>query len=192
MFYLIRHGETAWSLTGQHTGLTNIPLTENGRAQAKALEPLLQNISFSEVWCSPLSRARETCQLTGFEKQAELMPELTEWDYGQYEGITSAEIKKRQPDWNVFDHGAPGGESPLQVQARIQIIIKRMQQTSGPVLIFSSAHILRALSACFLGQKINFGKHLSLRTASLSILGYEHQVPAIKLWNWTHSPIDER
>ncbi|MEI6790295.1 MAG: histidine phosphatase family protein [Myxococcaceae bacterium] len=183
MFYLVRHGETAWSLTGQHTGLTDLHLTDNGRAQAKALKSVLKDLSFSEIWCSPLIRAAETCELTGFGERAETLRELTEWNYGQYEGITSAEIKKKQPDWNVFEHGAPGGESPKQVQARIQVILTRMNKATGNVLIFSSAHILRALTACFLGQKINFGKHLSLNTTSLSILGYEHQAPAIKMWN---------
>lgn|SRR3989338_7152698 len=187
MFYLVRHGETPWSLTGKHTGLTDIHLTHNGREQAKSLKPILKNIVFEQIWCSPLVRAIETCKLTGFGDRAEIMRELTEWDYGDFEGITSAEIRKKKPNWNVFLQGAPHGESPKKVQARVLVILKRMNTTQGNILIFSSAHILRALTACFLEQKISFGKNLSLQTASLSMLGYEHQKPAIKLWNWATS-----
>lgn len=183
MFYLVRHGETAWSLAGKHTSSTDLHLTDNGLGQAKNLKLGLEKLSFSEVWCSPLIRARETCQLTGFGERTEIMPELTEWDYGQYEGLTNAEIKKNRPNWNVFEHGAPGGESPTQAQARIQVVLTRMQQATGNILMFSSAHILRTLTACYLGQGPGFGKHLFLGTASLSILGYEHQNPVIKLWN---------
>lgn len=186
MFYLVRHGETPWSLAGKHTGLTNVHLTDNGREQAKRLQPVLKDLSFSEVWCSPLIRAIETCEIAGFADRAEIVHELAEWNYGDYEGITGIEIRKIRPDWNVFDQGAPGGESPQQVQARVERVIVRMQKSTEPILLFSSAHLLRALCACFLGQKINFGKNLSLKTASLSILGYEYQLPAIKIWNWTN------
>ncbi len=183
MFYLVRHGETAWSLTGQHTGLTDLSLTPNGREQAHLLKPVLEKLSFSEVWCSPLKRARETCQLAGFGDRAEIMPELVEWNYGRYEGLTSTEIKKKKPNWNIFDHGAPGGESPAQVQARAKVVVARMRQAQNNVLIFSSAHILRTLAACFLEQGPDFGKHLFLSTGSLSILGDENQAPVIRLWN---------
>jgi probable phosphoglycerate mutase len=183
MFYLVRHGETPWSVTGQHTGLTDLHLTDNGRQQAKSLKSKLQNHSFSEVWCSPLIRARETCQLAGFSERAEIIPELVEWNYGDYEGLTSAEIKKTRPDWNVFEYGVPGGESPAQVEARLQAVLTRMQQATGDILIFSSAHVLRVLTGCFLKQGPGFGKHLFLKTASISILGYEHQNPVITEWN---------
>lgn len=183
MFYFVRHGETAWSLAGKHTGLTDLHLTDNGREQAKSLKPKLEKLSFSEVWCSPLIRARETCQLAGFGDRAEIMPELVEWNYGQYEGLTNIEIKKKEPDWSVFEHGAPEGESPAQVQARVQRVLTRMQAATGDILMFSSAHILRALTGCFLEQGPRFGKHLFLSTASVSILGYEHQNPVIRSWN---------
>lgn len=185
MFYLVRHGETAWSLTGQHTGLTDLSLTENGRHQAKALKLVLEKLSFSEVWCSPLKRARETCQLAGFAERAEFMPELTEWNYGLYEGLTSAEIEQKEPDWNIFNQGAPGGESPADIQTRITTLISRIHQATGNVLIFSSAHILRSIASCYVSQTLDFGKYLLLSPASISILDYEHQAPAIRLWNWT-------
>lgn len=187
MFYLVRHGETPWTLTGQHTGLTDLSLTENGRHQAKALKSVLDKLLFSEVWCSPLKRARETCQLAGFGERAEFMPELVEWNYGQYESLTSAQITKKQPGWNVFEYGAPGGESLAQIQARAEIVILRLQQAMGNVLIFSSAHILRSIASCYLSGTLAIGKHLLLSPASISILAREHQAPVIRLWNWSGS-----
>ncbi|MEI6806288.1 MAG: histidine phosphatase family protein [Myxococcaceae bacterium] len=187
MFYLVRHGETAWSLTGQHTGLTDLSLTENGRQQAKALKSSLEKLSFSEVWCSPLKRARETCQLAGFSERAEIMPELTEWNYGSYEGLTRAEIIKKEPSWNIFEHGAPSGESPADIQARAARVIARLHQAIGHVLIFSSAHILRSIASCYVSQTPDFGRYLLLNPASISILDYEHETPVIKLWNLTSS-----
>jgi probable phosphoglycerate mutase len=184
MFYLVRHGETAWSLTGQHTGFTDLSLTENGRDQAKALQLILEKLSFSEVWCSPLKRARETCQLAGFSEHAEIMPELTEWNYGSYEGLTRAEIIPKEPGWNIFENGAPSGESPADIQARATKVIARLHQATGPVLIFSSAHILRSIASCYVTQTPDFGKYLLLNPTSISILDYEHQIPVIKLWNW--------
>lgn len=187
MIYLVRHGETPWSVTGQHTGLTDLHLTENGRTQALALKPLLQPLSFSEVWCSPLIRARETCQLAGFGARSEIMNELAEWDYGDYEGLTSAEIHEKKSNWNIFDHGAKGGESIAQVQARANRVTERARQAKGHVLLFSSGHILRMIALSWIGQPASLGKHFNLDTATISILAHEKEAPSIKVWNLSAS-----
>jgi len=186
--YLARHGETAWSLSGQHTGLTDLPLTERGESNAGRLAERLKGLSFAKVFCSPLQRARRTCELAGFGDRAEIDPDLLEWNYGEYEGRRTADIHKERPDWQLFRDGCPGGESPWQVGARADRVIKRTREIQGNVLIFSSGHILRVLTARWLGLEPLGGKDFLLSTASLSALGYEHNLaqPVIQLWNDTN------
>jgi broad specificity phosphatase PhoE len=185
--YIARHGETAWSLSGQHTGLTDLPLTEQGRQNATRLGARLRGLQFAKVFTSPLQRAATTCELAGFGAVAERYPELVEWNYGEYEGLRTAEIHARRPDWNLFRDGCPGGESPEQAAARADRVVKRLREVSGNVLVFSSGHFLRTLAARWLGLEPGGGKYFLLGTASLSALGYENNLaqPAIKLWNET-------
>lgn len=160
-----------------------MPLTPTGEAQAKELKPYLGKINFSEVWCSPLLRARETCKLAGFADRAVIVPELTEWNAGEYEGLENTEIRKRHPDWAMMIHGAPGGESVADIEKRVAVVIDRMKTTQGNVLIFSSSHLIRALAACFIGQSPSFAVHLQLGRGAVSVLDYENRVPVIRLWN---------
>jgi probable phosphoglycerate mutase len=186
--YLARHGETAWSLSGQHTGRTDLPLTERGEANARALGARLSGLSFAMVFTSPLQRAVRTCQLAGFGEKAEADPKLVEWDYGQYEGRRTVEILEERPDWYLFRDGCPGGETPDQVGARADRVIDRIRAVQGDVLVFSSAHILRVLAARWLGLEAARGRYFVLSTATLSLLGYEHNLgePVIRLWNDSH------
>lgn len=184
--YLARHGETAWSLTGQHTGLTDLPLTERGERNARRLGGRLAGLTFAKVFSSPLKRALRTCELAGFGGVAVVDPDLVEWDYGAYEGITSAEIRKKRPDWELFRDGCPGGETPQQVGARADRVIARIRVVGGSVLVFSSGHFIRVLTARWLGLDPQApGRHFLLGTASLSAVGYEHDLthPVIRLWN---------
>jgi broad specificity phosphatase PhoE len=185
--YLARHGETAWSLTGQHTGVTDLPLTEHGERNARALTERLSGLKFAKVFTSPLQRARRTCELAGFGAAAEIDGDLVEWNYGQYEGRRTAEIHAERPDWQLFRDGCPGGESPGQVGARADRVVNRVRAILGDVLLFSSGHLLRVLAARWLGLDPSAGKYLLLSTASLSALGYEHNKsqPVIRLWNDT-------
>ena len=188
--YLARHGETAWSLSGQHTGRTDLPLTERGEQQARGLGQRLRGASPVKVLTSPSQRARRTADLAGFGGLAEIDPDLTEWDYGQYEGRRTADILAEQPGWFLFRDGAPGGERPDQVGARADRVVQRIRAIGGNILIFSSAHILRVLAARWLGLEAAGGRYFVLGTSSLSILGYEHNLaePVIRLWNETHQP----
>ena len=183
--YLVRHGETTWALTGQHTGRTDIPLTERGEANGQRLGARLAGRSFARVWSSPAVRAWRTCDLAGFGAVAERDPDLWEWDYGQYEGLRSEEIQAKRPGWQLFRDGCPGGESPTQIAARADQVIARVRAVDSDVLLFSSGHILRALTARWLGLDVGDGRLFRLGTASLSILGYDHDrtEPAIELWN---------
>jgi broad specificity phosphatase PhoE len=183
--YLARHGETAWSLTGQHTGLTDLALTENGEQNARQLAERLRGLAFARVFTSPLQRAFRTCELAGFGAAAERDRDLVEWNYGEFEGLRTAEIDAKQPGWQIFRDGCPGGESPEQVGARADRVISRARAVAGNVLLFSSGHILRVIAARWLGQPVAIGRHLLLGTASVSELGYEHNLsePAIRLWN---------
>jgi len=185
--YLARHGETAWSLSGQHTGRTDLPLTERGERNARALGERLRGMTFAKVLTSPLHRAVRTCKLAGFGAVAEIDPDLVEWDYGQYEGRRTAEIHSERPDWQLFRDGCPGGESPDQIGARADRVVGRVRAVKGDVLVFSSGHFLRVLAARWLGLDAAGGRYLLLSTASLSALGYEHHQaePAIRLWNET-------
>jgi broad specificity phosphatase PhoE len=185
--YLARHGETAWSLTGQHTGLTDLPLTERGERNARALGERLNGVKFVKVFTSPLQRAGRTCELAGFGAAAEVDRDLVEWNYGQYEGRRTAEIHAERPDWQLFRDGCPGGESPDQVGARADRVVDRMRAAEGDVLLFSSGHFLRVLAARWLGLEPAAGRFFLLSTASLSALGYEHNrsQPVIRLWDDT-------
>ena len=182
--YLARHGETAWSKSGQHTGRTDIPLTEKGEAGAAKIGARLAGITFAHVFSSPLQRARRTAELAGFEPVPE--PDLLEWDYGRNEGLKTVEIRASQPGWDLFRDGAPGGESVEAIQARIDGLVARLKGLSGNVLAFAHGHVLRVLTARWVGQPVPFGRALLLSTATVSILGFDHQTmdePAIKLWN---------
>ena len=183
--YLARHGETAWSLSGQHTGRTDLPLTERGERNARALGERLRGLTVTRVFTSPLQRAARTCELAGFGAAAEIDRDLVEWDYGQYEGRRTAEIHVERPDWQLFREGCPGGESPGQIGARADRVVGRVRAVKGDVLVFSSGHFLRVFAARWLGLDAAGGRYLLLSTASLSALGYEHNLaePAIRLWN---------
>jgi len=191
--YLARHGETAWSLTGQHTGRTDLPLTEAGECNARKLGERLKGMSFAKVWTSPLQRAACTCELAGFGAAAEVDGDLVEWNYGDYEGLRSDEILRDRPDWQLFRDGCPGGESPRQVLARADRVLNRIRKAEGDVLLFSSGHFIRLLAARWIGidrpvQTKSLARSFLLSTASLSALGYERDVsrPVIRLWNDTH------
>jgi len=182
---LVRHGETAWSLSGQHTGRTDIPLTVNGEAAARALAPRLAGLSVSAVWSSPSRRARNTCALSGFGEGAVIKPDLAEWDYGAYEGITTREILSKRPGWQLFRDGCPEGEAAADIGARADHIIAELRQVNAPILIFSSSHFLRVLGARWLGLPPEDGSRFILDTTSISVLGYEHDLtePVIRRWN---------
>ena len=187
MVYLARHGETAWSLTGQHTGRTDLPLTERGESNARRLGDRLKGLVFAEVFTSPLQRATRTCELAGFGAAAVTDADLVEWDYGQYEGRQTAEIHAERPGWSLFREGCPGGESPAQVGARADQVVSRLRSLEGNTLIFSSGHFLRVLTARWLGLEPAAARFFALNTASLSALGYENTrtQPVIQLWNDT-------
>ena len=187
VIYLARHGETAWSLSGQHTGLTDLPLTDRGERNARRLGERLDGLTFAKVFTSPLQRAARTCELAGFGAVSEIDRDLLEWNYGQYEGRRTAEIHAERPDWQLFRDGCPGGESPDQVGARADRVVSRMRAVPGDVLLFSSGHFLRVFTARWLGLEPGAGQYFLLSTASLSTLGYEHNrsEPVIRLWNET-------
>jgi broad specificity phosphatase PhoE len=188
IIYLARHGETAWSLTGQHTGLTDLPLTEAGERNARRLGDRLSGLKFISVLTSPLLRARRTCELAGYGPVAEIDRALVEWDYGEYEGRRTVDIRAERPDWQLFRDGCPGGESPQQVAARADRVVNRLRGLPGDVLLFSSGHFLRVLAARWVGIETFYARSFMLSTASLSAVGYEHSLeqPAIRLWNETH------
>lgn len=181
--WLIRHGETEWSRTGRHTGLTDLPLTQAGRRAAKLLVPVLARESFALVLTSPLKRARETCELAGLGDQARVDADLVEWNYGKYEGLTSAEIRGRAPGWLVFRDGAPGGERPGNVSRRVDRVIIRARKASGNVAIFAHGHVLRSLAARWLGWPIAAGQNFLLDTGTVNVLSAYRELPAIRRWN---------
>lgn len=186
--YLARHGETAWTLSRQHTGLTDLPLTERGERTARRLGERLKALTFTAVFTSPLQRAARTCELAGFKSVAEVDTDLVEWDYGQYEGRRTAEIRAERPGWELFRDGCPGGESPQQVSVRADRVVKRVREAPGNVLVFTSGHFMRVLATRWLGLEPSVNcKFFMLSTASLSAVGYEHDVsrPVIQLWNET-------
>jgi probable phosphoglycerate mutase len=185
--WLARHGETTWSLSGQHTSLTDLPLTERGERVAAKLGERLRGHTFARVFSSPLLRAKRTCELAGFGAQMTVEPDLTEWNYGRYEGKRTVEIRAEKPDWNLFTDGCPEGESPAQISDRADRAIARLRAVGGDVLLFAHGHILRVLGARWLGLTVSAGQLLYCGTASLSILGYEHNKsePVLRLWNDT-------
>jgi probable phosphoglycerate mutase len=185
MVYLARHGETAWTVSGQHTGKTDIPLTERGERNAARLGERLRGLTFARVFTSPLQRAARTCELAGFGKVAEVDPDLMEWNYGDYEGRKTVDIHKERSGWQLFRDGCPGGEDAAAVGVRADRVIAKVRAVEGDVLLFSSGHFLRVLGARWLGLEPAGGRFLLLSTATLSILGYEHDrtEPAIRLWN---------
>src|ERR1700730_5268477 len=187
LVYLARHGETAWTVSRQHTGVTDLPLTEQGEFEARRLGERLAGLTFAGVLTSPLQRAVRTCELAGFGSAVRVEPDLREWNYGAYEGLTSAEIHNERPDWQLFRDGCPGGESPDQVGDRADRVARRVRETGGDVLRFSSGHFLRVFAARWLGLEPGAGRYFLLGTASLSAVGYEHgwSEPVIRLWNET-------
>ncbi len=185
IIHLARHGETAWSLSGQHTGLTDLPLTAAGERNAVNLGARLRGVTFQHVLTSPLQRARRTCDLAGFGGRAEVDADLVEWHYGDYEGRRSADILAERPGWKLFRDGCPGGESPPEVMARAERVVRRLRASPGGTIVFSSGHFLRVLAACWLGLDTRAAGFWILGTASLSALGYEHDLtePVIRFWN---------
>jgi len=189
LIYLARHGETAWTLSGQYTGLTDVPLTERGERNARRLAERLRGLNFAKVFTSPLQRARHTCELAGFGAVAEVDRNLVEWNYGDYEGCRSADVHREHPDWELFRDGCPGGESPGEVAARADRVVSRVRAVPGDVLLFSSGHFIRVLATRWIGLEVTVNaKRFMLSTASLSAVGYEKEIsrPAIQLWNDTH------
>ncbi len=182
---LVRHGETEWSLSGRHTGRSDIPLTENGEAAASRLGPRLQGLTVAEVWSSPSERARNTCRLAGFGERMVVKDDLAEWDYGAYEGVTTKQILANRPGWQLFRDGCPDGESAADVGTRADRIIAAIRAANAPILIFSSSHFLRVLAARWVGLPPEGGAHFVLDTTSVSVLGYEHDLtePVIRRWN---------
>lgn len=188
IIYLARHGETAWTLSGQHTGLTDLPLTRQGEQTARRLGERLKDLRFAKVFTSPLQRARRTCELAGFGATAELDPDLVEWDYGDYEGRRGGEIRAERPGWNLFRDGCPGGETPEQVCIRADRVVDKVRALQADVLLFTSGHFIRVLAARWLGLEPSVNsRHFMLSTASLSALGYENELsrPVIRFWNDT-------
>jgi broad specificity phosphatase PhoE len=181
--FAIRHGETAWSLSGQHTGTTDIPLTDNGRRLAARIRSALARETFALVLVSPMQRARETCELAGLGGKAVVEPDLVEWTYGEYEGLTPGQINEVAPGWLIFRDGCPGGEAPEQVGARVDRVIARARESAGNTVLFAHGHVLRVLAARWLGLPAGAGQHFVLSTGTLSVLGYYHDIPAVKIWN---------
>lgn len=181
--FAIRHGETAWSLSGQHTGTTDIPLTDKGRRLAQGLRLALAKNAFERVLCSPMQRARETCALAGFGDRAVIDSDLVEWNYGEYEGLTPKQIREVAPGWLIFRDGCPGGETPEQVGARVDRVIARSRALDGDLALFAHGHVLRVLVARWIGLPAGAGQHFFLSTGTLCVLGYYRDIPAVRLWN---------
>jgi len=186
--WLIRHGETEWSKSGQHTGRTDIPLTDHGREQARALRPVLAAQKFDLVLHSPMSRARDTCEEAGLIAHAEEESRLSEWNYGIYEGRKTVDIQADEPGWSVWTSPIAQGESLQDIQARAESLIERLLDENGRIALFSHAHFLRVLGACWMADSAALGAHLLLDTASVSVLGFDRESRALKQWNVTHRP----
>lgn len=180
--WLLRHGQTEWSVSGQHTGISDVPLTEAGEQAARSLKPFLAQTSFDAVFTSPLQRARRTAELAGIS-DAQIDAQLVEWDYGRYEGITRVEVRKKQPDWTVWKYGAPEGESPQEVSDRADELVARYRSMAGRVLLVGHGHILRVLAVRWLGQSVSLGERMLLDTATVSVLGFDRGTPALQRWN---------
>ncbi len=180
---MVRHGQTAWSAAGRHTSRTDLGLAREGRDQALAVGRHLRGLRFARVWTSPLLRSRQTCDLAGFGRVAEVVDDLREWDYGEYEGRTTADIRRERPDWSIWREGAPGGETPAQVACRADRVVATVRQQPGDVLVFAHAHVLRVVAARWLGLAPEAGAWFVLDPATLSVLGWEREVPAVLQWN---------
>ncbi len=185
--YLFRHGQTEWAATGQHTGRTDIPLTEKGREQAATLQEVVARVKFNAVLVSPLSRARQTAEIAGLGDQMQTVDDLREFDYGGYEGLTTKQIREQVPGWTVWTHPVPDGETLAQAAARCQRVIDKARTAGGAVALVAHGHILRILTATWLNLPPSEGKHFMLDTSTISILSHEHEIPAVKIWN---TPID--
>ena len=181
--FVIRHGETAWSLSGQHTGTTDIPLTDNGRRLAERMRPVLGKKTFGLVLCSPMQRAAETCRLAGLGDKAVVDADLVEWNYGKYEGLTTEQIHETAPEWMIFRDGCPGGEAPKEVAARVDRVIARCRAVEDNVVLFAHGHVLRVLTARWIGLPVQAGQHFMLDTGTLSVLACYHDAPAVQIWN---------
>lgn len=179
----IRHGETEWSRSGRHTSVTDLPLTERGREVARNLAPVLARRQFVRVLSSPRQRARTTCELAGLGDRMELDPDLAEWSYGEYEGLTHDEIQRLAPGWQLFTDGCPGGESPQQVRTRVDRLIAKLRASDGHVAVFAHGHILRVLAARWIDHPVTTAAHFDLDTATLNVLAYYREAPAIARWN---------
>jgi probable phosphoglycerate mutase len=187
--YVVRHGDTAWTHSGQHTGFTDLPLTADGERHARMLGKRLEVLDFVKVFTSPLQRATQTCELAGFGGVAEADPDLVEWNYGEYETLRNAEILEKHPEWQLFRDGCPGGETPAQIGERADRVVQRVRAVTGDVLLFSSGHFIRVLAARWLDLAPgSLGSYLSVNPSSLSALSYEHNLsrPVIRLWNDDH------
>ena len=181
--FVMRHGETAWSVSGRHTSATDLPLTDNGRRIAERLRPVLAREAFARVFVSPMRRARETCELAGLGNAAVIDPELAEWNYGEYEGLTPEQIHEKAPGWLIFRDGCPGGEMPEQVSARVDRVIARVRAVEGNVALFAHGHVLRVLAARWIGLPPGAGQHFLLDTGTLCVLSYYYEIPAVRVWN---------
>jgi broad specificity phosphatase PhoE len=180
---IIRHGQTEWSANGKHTSATDLALTDEGRAQAEGLAARLEGETFSLVLCSPLRRARQTCELAGFGQRAEIRDDLREWEYGEYEGLTTPEIRQRDPDWDLWSQGCPGGERPDHVSHRVDQVLARIVDTDGDALVFAHGHVLRVLTARWLQMEPAAGARFKLAAGSIGTLGYERETEVIERWN---------
>ena len=181
--FAIRHGKTAWSLSGQHTGTTDIPLTDNGRRLAERMRSVLAAKAFALVLCSPMQRARETCELAGLGDRAIIDPDLVEWNYGEYEGLTPKQVREVAPGWLIFRDGCPGGETPEQVGARVDRVIARSRAIDGDTALFAHGHVMRVFVARWIGLPASGGQHFLLNTGTLCVLGYYRAIPAVRIWN---------
>ena len=190
--FAIRHGETAWSLSGQHTGTTDIPLTDAGRRLAKRMRPVLAARAFGLVLCSPMQRARETCELAGLGDKAVIDSDLVEWNYGEYEGLTPKQIREMAPGWLIFRDGCPGGEAPEQVGVRVDRVIARSRAVEGDIALFAHGHVLRVFVARWIGLPPGGGQHFLLNTGTLCVLGYYREIPAVRTWNGPLLDLDRR
>jgi broad specificity phosphatase PhoE len=190
---LVRHGETEWSRDGRHTGRTDVPLTDNGREDARCIGDALRGCSFVRVLSSPLQRALETCRLAGLGDRVEIHPSLLEWDYGDYEGLTTAQIRELRPDWWLWRDGCPGGEKPQDVARRVDPVVAELLVARGDVALFAHGHVLRVLGARWIEQGPLHGSRLALSTASISAGGFEHDLPVLHSWNdVSHLPPERR
>ena len=181
--FVMRHGETAWSANGRHTSTTDLALTENGRRLAERLRPVLAQEAFTRVFVSPMRRARETCELAGLGNASVIEPDLVEWTYGEYEGLTPEQIHQKAPHWLIFRDGCPGGEMPEQVGARVDRLIARVRIVEGNVALFAHGHVLRVLVARWIGLPPGAGQHFLLDTGTLGVLSHYYEIPAVRVWN---------